>query len=93
MTGLSTVSAAWDHNMGAGAWVFMTLGMVAFWALVAAVIVWIVRETSGRSRPESDARRVLDERLAHGEIDLEQYRELRRALDESSHGRPTGAAT
>lgn len=91
MTGLATTFAAWDHDMGTGAWLFMGLGMVAFWALVAAVIVWLVRESSGRRDQAPDPRRLLDERLARGEIDLEQYRELRRALD-ASPGQPTGAS-
>jgi len=72
----------------------MWLAMIAFWALVAWLIYALV--TSGRRtrQPErgeerrgGDARSILDERLARGEIDLEEYRRLRDAIadDRTSH--------
>jgi putative membrane protein len=59
------------------------LGMVAFWVLLVVVAVWAV----GRLFPPtpqthtSAARATLDERLARGEVDLEQYRRLRELIE------------
>jgi putative membrane protein len=76
-----------------GGWPFwevslMWVGMIAFWGLliwaVYALITSATRRTSpgptdGQQRGD-DARRILDERLARGEIDTEEYRRLRDAL-------------
>ena len=55
--------------------------MIAFWLLVIAAIVLIVRAIAGRqqapARPEAsatDAERILAERYARGEIDEQEYR-------------------
>ena len=64
------------HGMGFWGWTMM----VAFWILVVLLMVWAVRPTSSSS-PRVDAPlRILDERLARGEIDLEVYDERRAAL-------------
>ena len=75
-------------DTGWGGWVVMTLTMVAFWAVVvlAAVVIW--RSTrAGRLEDGNgrDARDVLDERFARGEIDELEYRERRDALDSKVH--------
>lgn len=69
----------WDHGLGAGWWVFMSL----LWVLLIAVIVWAAaqlfpgrRETRQGERPED----VLDLRLARGEIDLRTYDRLKARL-------------
>ena len=55
------------------AWLVMSLGMVAFWALVAWTVVSIVRHTRGPGvRPDAEA--ILDERFARGEIDEDECR-------------------
>ncbi|WP_291760731.1 hypothetical protein [Cellulomonas sp. 73-145] len=57
--------------------------MVAAWALLVGLAIWAVcRLFPAQARP--DARTVLEERLASGELDVEQYRELRDALDDRS---------
>jgi putative membrane protein len=78
-----------------GGWVWwqaglMWLVMIAFWALVIWAIYALVTHVSRRpdqagpgdrqSQP-GDARRILDERLARGEIDTEEYQRLRDVLD------------
>ena len=72
----------WDmHDGGGGWWVVMMLGMLLFWGLVIAGIVWIVRASAG-PRPADgakSAREVLDERLAAGDLSVEEY-ERRRDL-------------
>jgi putative membrane protein len=71
-------------------WVFwqvalMWVGMIAFWGLLIWAVVALVTESSKRSSgpqqsPAGDARRILDERLARGEIDVEEHRRLRDAI-------------
>jgi putative membrane protein len=42
----------WDGGWGVGTWLLMGFGMLVFWALVVALIVWVVRITGGhRSGP------------------------------------------
>ncbi len=65
-------------NWGAGWWILMTIGMVAFWGLVILGIVWVVRELAGgrgHARASESALDILDRRLAAGEITPEEYRE------------------
>ena len=71
----------------------MSLAILAFWALVIWVIYAFV--TSGPPRTQDradgvDARHILDQRLARGEIDAEEYRRLRDLI--GSDGRHPGAS-
>lgn len=73
----------------------MWLVMIAFWALliwaVYALVTGVMRRGGGPGRgerPPGDVRRILDERLARGEIDTEEYQRLRDVLDGAS-GRST----
>lgn len=84
----------WDGGWGVGNWLLMGFGMLLFWALVVAGIVWLVqyatnRPTSGEYRVSLDkstssarpnAREILDERYARGEISDEEYRTRRGTL-------------
>jgi putative membrane protein len=55
--------------------------MLAFWLLVVVLIVWTVRSTAAPRRSgEGEALRILDERLARGEIDPGEYEERRQLL-------------
>jgi len=66
------------HGMGPWGW----LTMIAFWAAVTFLIIWAVRSTATPGRREEDTPlRILDERLARGEIDLEDYEERRQVLE------------
>jgi putative membrane protein len=62
----------------------MALTMVAFWGLVVYVIVALFRgdstPASGQSDTAADPCRILDERFARGEIELEEYQTRRDAL-------------
>jgi putative membrane protein len=55
-----------------GMW-WMWLGGLLFWGSLLAFGVWAVRRFTG-GRAGGDARRILDERFARGEIDAEEYR-------------------
>lgn len=64
-------------------WLLMSVGMVAFWGL----LIWAVWAfaTSMTRRPEGgpraeDPKRILDERLARGEVDSDEYRHLRHLM-------------
>ncbi|GAA4372559.1 SHOCT domain-containing protein [Agromyces bauzanensis] len=84
----------WDYGYGMGwGWILILFGLLA----IAALVVLVVRSfTSGSSGPppgqppthgqppRSNARAILEERLARGEVTPDEYREIRRALDETS---------
>lgn len=75
-----------------GHWAFweaslMWIGMILFWGLLIWAVYALVT-TAGRRPPRHDgdgggngARKILDERLARGEIDEVEYRRLRRLID------------
>ena len=75
--------------MGGYPYGFAGLMMLVFWVFVIAVVVWLVL-TVTRSQHQSSAGdpgagsglRILQERLARGEIDVDEYRLRRTALEE-----------
>lgn len=77
----------WNHmGWGIGGWIVMGLGMVIFWGLVVAGLVWLVRTAAGskdrtpiREAP-TDALSILERRLAEGSISVDEYRERHRVL-------------
>ena len=78
----------WGNGMGWGGWLLMSLTTVGFWALVVFGIVALFRGTGGvgarAGGRERDARQIVDERFARGEIDAEEYRSRQSLL--STHG-------
>ncbi len=71
----------WHYDDGWGSWAAMSIGMVAFWALIAVVVVAVVRSLrDDGGRRGDDALRVLDERFARGDIDEHEYRTRRELL-------------
>jgi putative membrane protein len=90
-------------NGGGWAWWqagLMWFAMIAFWALLIWVIYALITNATRRpgqsgphQQPQSgDARRILDERLARGEIDPDEYRRLREVL-ESGPGHTAGTGS
>lgn len=85
---LSLLLADFDGHMDwDGGWsVLMVIGMVLFWGLIIAGVVWVVRELSGGPRaprdaaPDPDPLKTLDRRLAEGTISPDDYRERRAIL-------------
>lgn len=74
----------WSWGMGFG-----MLVMALFWVFVVAAAVWLVLRLSGPREAEIDRRAggrtailVLEERLARGEIDVEEFRSRKAALEE-----------
>jgi len=68
-----------DGNWDGGSWWWMGLAMVAFWTVVVGAIVMLVRRRPDDSSGP-DARTLLDERYARGEIDDDEYQQRRDAL-------------
>ena len=75
-----------------GHWWAMLIGVIAMVA-VWGVIIWaiwyfvtnVIRQPEQRTPPD-DAKRILDERLARGEIDAEEYARLRKVMrTDSTH--------
>lgn len=84
----------WDNGAWSiGDWVAMSLMMVAFWGLVAALVVWVVRSLSNKpsqtgnsqSQPASPDD-VLADRFARGEINEDEFTSRRAVLHGT--GRP-----
>lgn len=78
-----------DTGWGPGRWIVMGLMMLAFWGLLAALVVYLVRNLGHRpgddrsaavKRPD-DAMRILDERFARGDIDADDYNQRREVLN------------
>jgi putative membrane protein len=83
-------NAGWAFWQIAVMWVFM----IAFWGLliwaVCALITNLARKP-GKGHTGDGARRILDERLARGEIDTDEYRRLRDAMaEQGSRGKTPG---
>jgi uncharacterized membrane protein len=84
-----------------GSWPFWEAGlmwtaMIAFWGLVIWGIYALV--TSLTRRPDSQpdgvpAARLLDERLARGEIDAAEYRHLQDVMTAGQAGSPPGPSS
>ena len=67
----------WNDGMGWTGWLVMSLTAIAFWALVVVAVVALFRDARSdpkQTRDENDdARRILDQRFARGEIDTDEY--------------------
>ena len=75
-----------DHGSGAASWMVMGVVMLLFWALVAVLVIFLVRRWNGtESHPaggeEIDrAELTLRSRYALGEIDEEEFAHRRDVL-------------
>ena len=77
-----------DTGWGPGMWIAMGLMMLAFWGLIAVLVVYVVRNLGHRppdhsgtsAAPPDQALRILDERFAHGDIDADEYNQRRDVL-------------
>ncbi|MFN2557970.1 MAG: SHOCT domain-containing protein [Nitriliruptorales bacterium] len=66
--------------MGFGMWLLWALLLLALLAVAVAGLVWLIRSLpSGAS--SSDARRILDQRYASGELSREEYLQRRRDIE------------
>ncbi len=84
-------NAMMGYDWGVG-WGWMgivgMLFMLLFWVVIVAAAVWLGRELSRpremsgepRGADVASAQRILEERLARGEIDVEEFRTRRAAI-------------
>lgn len=66
---------------------FGGFGMILFWIIVIVGIVWLVQALGGsnfrfptQSKNENSAREILDQRYARGELDREEYENMKKDL-------------
>jgi putative membrane protein len=80
----------WDH-MNSSGWQMMVFWLL-IWIVFLGMIAWSVvqwtrnnSQASAPSRPPSkSARELLNDRLARGEIDLDEYEQRLKALDRNT---------
>ena len=86
----------WNGGWSGVDWVLMGVGMLVFWTIVVAVVLWLVanrRRADSKAAPPSapaaagprgsagvDARTILDQRLARGDLTSEDYQARRDLL-------------
>lgn len=72
----------WDYGNMMG-WAGGGIMMIVFWALFIILIVWIVREVSGKHSHlnSSTALDILKERYAKGEINKEEFETKKKDLN------------
>ena len=76
----------WGYGMGGGTWTLMIIFWVALIALIGLAIVRLFPASRDQTPAEGGAperpspERLLEERLARGEIDVETYERLRGTL-------------
>ena len=63
----------WYDGMGGGSRLITCVMMLGFLALIVLVVVALARGSRGSGFGRPTAREILDERLARGEIDIEEY--------------------
>ena len=80
-----------NYGMGWWMWGLMALGTVGFWVVVAYVVRAVIQgrpaapnPTSAGASTGSEPLRLLDERLARGEVDAEEYQRIRNLLSHRS---------
>ena len=76
----------WGFHDGLGWWmVFGGLWTVAFWAAIIWLVVWLASRSSRGPRERTDSRSPSDiakERLARGEISIEEFDRIMAKLSE-----------
>lgn len=81
----------WNYDgMGWAGWLVMAFTALAFWALVVFAVVALFRgarteTTHSRHGEDYDARQILDQRFARGEIDAAEYHARKDVLQRSAH--------
>ncbi|MEO5838995.1 MAG: SHOCT domain-containing protein [Acidimicrobiales bacterium] len=69
------------HDMDGSDWIWMTSMMVIFWGVVAGLVIALIRRNGPKTSPPRDTpEETLRQRLASGEIDIEEYQQRLDAL-------------
>lgn len=74
------------HGIGWGWWLVMSIGMVAFWALVVYGVVFLIRgqPADRREAAQESPEQILKRRLAEGEISIGEYERLHATIHPQS---------
>ena len=88
----------WYGNAGWPFWeaALMWAGMIAFWGLLIWGVYALITNASRKPRDTDaggDAVRILDRRLASGEIDAAEYQRLRDLITTDDHQTPAGTGS
>lgn len=82
----------WGNHMSTGYWIFSILGVLIILALIVGMIAWLVPgrgdRRNGATATGESSRELLDRRLANDELTVDQYEQLRHALEDEP---PTNA--
>lgn len=70
----------WNHDWGWAGWPVMMIGMAGFWVLVVVLGALVVRAGRPTNAEAAGSRQILENRLARGEIDVEEYQERLEAM-------------
>ena len=74
----------------------MWIGMIVFWGLLiwgAYALITNLTRKPGTPDSGDDAMRILDRRLARGEIDADEYQRLRDLITTGDHHSPAGTGS
>jgi putative membrane protein len=74
----------------------MWVGMLAFWGLLIWAVYALITNLTRKTSPGhggGDARAILDQRLARGEIDAEEYHRLRDLIGTGTRHAASGAGS
>lgn len=89
----------WGGGVHWWGWLFGFIVMVVFWGLVIWGVWYLVSSLSRRPvhppaapPPHDDPRRILDARLARGEISVDEYQRLRHTLETGAPAGPPPSA-
>ena len=81
----------WSGHMSAAGWILSVLWTLIIIALVVAGMMWLIsalrnQQNRGPSAEASgpSAREILDRRLASGELNVEQYKQLRDTIGDAA---------
>lgn len=83
----------WSGDMHWWGWFLGAFGMIVFWGLIIWGVWYLVSGSfrqGGGNAGGADARRILDERLARGEIGPDEYRHLRDVMEDRATSVPGG---
>lgn len=71
----------WHYTDGMGWWMlFGGVWMILFWAALIGVVLWAAGAWQGRPSASKTPLQIAQDRLARGELTLEQYEALREKL-------------
>jgi putative membrane protein len=72
----------WRGHMGEWGWGMGGVGMLVYWALLALFFVLLVKYATGSGREkENSALDIIKRRYARGEINREEFEQLKRDLE------------